>query len=306
MKYLVDEDSSSWLFFRRYELKEGPDGRKYIMPDQNSYPWPYDVLEKKEELVLAAVNVGLLVLGKKSEDVIQDAVMEFVSKYGLLGMMTALPVTPEYMEYDITFFPPNRFIREKGMNTDDYQKIFYPFHDLEKVRKNLEPDWDDCKQLSFWGMRNIAGNQPPTVRMSFMHEYAEPYDWVVTQFKDWAYILTCCYFYYKDGKLNDLRTILALQDGLAAFGGVYPNYYLMLRNKPTISWEFHSLQQFIHLMLSFMLSDEKNPLRLCKYCHHAYFVKDDDSWFCSEECKHKYTANGNDFDLEDFIGDEWK
>lgn len=84
------------------------------------FPWPYDVLEKKEELVLAAVNVGLLVLGKKSEDVIQDAVMEFVSMYGLLGMMTALPVTPDYMEYDITFFPPNRFIREKGMNTDDY------------------------------------------------------------------------------------------------------------------------------------------------------------------------------------------
>ena len=195
MKYLVDEDSSSWLFFRRYELKEGPDGRKYIMPDQNSYPWPYDVLEKKEELVLAAVNVGLLVLGKKSEDVIQDAVMEFVSKYGLLGMMTALPVTPEYMEYDITFFPPNRFIREKGMNTDDYQKIFYPFHDLEKVRKNLEPDWDDHKQRKFWLMRNIAANQPSTVRMSFMHEYAEPYDWVVTQFKDWAYMLTCCYFY---------------------------------------------------------------------------------------------------------------
>ena len=93
---------------------------------------------------------------------------------------------------------------------------------------------------------------------------------------------------------------------MAAFGGVYPSYYMTLRNKPTISWEFYSLHQFIHLMLSFMLSDEKNPLRLCKYCHHAYFVKDDDSWFCSEECKHKYTAHGNDFDLEDFIGDEWK
>lgn len=73
MKYLVDEDSSLWLSFRRYALREGPDGRKYIMPDQNSYPWPYNVLEKKEELVLDAVNVGLLVLGKKSEDVIQNA-----------------------------------------------------------------------------------------------------------------------------------------------------------------------------------------------------------------------------------------
>ena len=305
MKYLVDEDFSMWLFFRRYEIKEGPDGRKYITPDQKSLPRPYNMQARKDELVLDAVNVGLMVLGRKSEDVIQEAVMEFVSKYGLLGMMTALPVTPEYMEYDITFFPPNRFIREKAMNTDNYQKIFFPFHELQSVRKNLEPDWEDHEQLKFWGLRNIVANQPSTVRMSFMSEYSEPYDWVVTQFKDWAYLLTSCYFFYKDGMVKDLKTNLALQQGVSAFGGVFPSYYMVLRERPTIKWEFNSLQQCIHLMLSFMLSDEKNPLRLCKYCHNAYIVADDDSWFCSEECKRKYTSNAGDFDLDDFIGDEW-
>ena len=43
-----------------------------------------------------------------------------------------------------------------------------------------------------------------------------------------------------------------------------------------------------------MLSDEKNPLRLCKYCHKAYVVTEDDSWFCSEKCKKLYEQKKRD------------
>jgi hypothetical protein len=70
------------------------------------------------QFAVHAVNVGLLILGKKSEQVIRKAVLQFVEKYGLLGMMTALPVTPEFMEFPQTYFPKNRFIREKGLLTE--------------------------------------------------------------------------------------------------------------------------------------------------------------------------------------------
>ena len=80
----------------------------------------------------------MLVLGQKSEAVIEKAVLEFVTKHGLLGLMTALPSSPDFMDYEVTFLPKNRFIQERSMKTDAYQKLFFPFHDLQKMRTKLE------------------------------------------------------------------------------------------------------------------------------------------------------------------------
>ena len=294
MNYTVREDLSLWVCYSRYEIKEDGSGRQYITPAPDATPIFYNLQRKQDTLVLDAVNVGMLCLGKKSDAVIREAVMEFVSRYGLLGLMTALPITPDFMEYERAFFPKNRFIREKSMETEAYQKLFYPFHDLQQVKKKLEPDWDDYEQLAVWNMLNLVSNQPPAVALSMLREYSEPYEWVVTQFKDWAYMLTTSYYFYADGYITDVETSVALQEGMGAFGGVFPSYYIMLQDKPTLVWNFHSLMQCAHLTLSFMLSDEKNPLRLCKYCHKAYVVTDGDSWFCSEKCKQLYEKNKRD------------
>ena len=104
--------------------------------------------------MIDAVNVDMLVLGKKSDAVIEKAVLDFVHKHGLLGMMTALPNAPDYMEYEITFLPKNRFIRQRHMKTDDYQKIFFHFHNLHQMRAKpeREPNWDDAEDISLWQM----------------------------------------------------------------------------------------------------------------------------------------------------------
>ena len=38
--------------------------------------------------------------------------------------------------------------------------------------------------------------------MSFQREYAEAYDWVAQQFKDWAFTLTTSILYYNDYDLH--------------------------------------------------------------------------------------------------------
>ena len=40
--------------------------------------------------------------------------------------------------------------------------------------------------------------EPMAKNMSFQREYAEPYDWVAQQFKDWAFTLTTSILYYND------------------------------------------------------------------------------------------------------------
>ena len=41
-------------------------------------------------------------------------------------------------------------------------------------------------------------DEPMAKNMSFQREYAEPYEWVAQQFKDWAFTLTTAFFYYND------------------------------------------------------------------------------------------------------------
>jgi hypothetical protein len=66
-------------------------------------------------MVLDALNVGMLQMNRAGAAKVKAAVMEFISKYGLLGFMTALPTTPHFMDYDAAYLPKNHFIKEESM-----------------------------------------------------------------------------------------------------------------------------------------------------------------------------------------------
>ena len=160
-----------------------------------------------------------------------------------------------------------------------------------RAKIDQEPEWGNPESFLNWQMMIRQSDQPKSVMMTALKEYAEPYEWVVDQFKDWAYMVSCCYFFYKNGIIEDAELRLSLQDGMEAYGGVTPSYIILLRDKPILWWHFHSLHQCIHLSLSFMLADEKTPLRMCKWCKKLYISQADEHWFCSEKCKTTFDEN---------------
>ena len=56
-------------------------------------------------------SVLAIQMNRKGEAVVREAVMGFVSRYGLLGFLTALPTTPSFMDYEAVYLPKNHFIR---------------------------------------------------------------------------------------------------------------------------------------------------------------------------------------------------
>ena len=142
MKNLFERASSYWVRYDRYELKEGKNGVQYVTAAPDAKPEVYNPLENPEQLVLDALNVGLLSMGRKSEEVIRQGVMDFVHKYGLLGLMTALPTTPQFMEYEAVYLPKNQYIREETMPTEKYLELFYPFDKLDLAKKGIESSWN--------------------------------------------------------------------------------------------------------------------------------------------------------------------
>ena len=115
MNNLFAQSRSHWVRYDRYELKTDADGKRYITPGKNAKPDIYNPLKESSEMVLEALNVGMLMMNRRPEDVVEKAILSFVTHYGLLGLMTALPTTPSFMDYEAVYLPKNHFIKEESM-----------------------------------------------------------------------------------------------------------------------------------------------------------------------------------------------
>ena len=83
--------------------------------------------------MLTAINIGTTAMNKASESKLKEAIMGFVSEYGMLGLMTALPTTPDFITYEAVYLPKNHFIKEKYFD-GKISVLLLPFDRLIFVR----------------------------------------------------------------------------------------------------------------------------------------------------------------------------
>ena len=139
MTNLFEQSRSHWVRYDRYELKTAADGKRYITPAKDAKPDVYNPMKEMPGMVLDALNVGMLMMGRRTDVDVETAMLEFVTKYGLLGLMTALPTTPSFMDYEAVYLPKNHFIKVETMETEDYLALFYPFEQLDVVKRAWNP-----------------------------------------------------------------------------------------------------------------------------------------------------------------------
>jgi len=229
-------------------------------------------------MVVNALNIGLWCMTSEPDENRIAA-----EKYGLLGFMTALPTTVEFMNYDTVYLPKNRFIRDESMPSEKYAKIFFPFDDeLNKNPPKHHVADDGSIKVSL-----AARDKPKAIEMSFQKSYAEPYEWMKKQFKDWALMFCASILYYEetDPLMADLH-----RKSISVFDGNVPSFHIELFDKTTLVWDFHSLMLTVHIVLGLMLTDEKKPLRSCKHCNRAFIAKNPKTEFCRHECKNRFNV----------------
>ena len=288
MKNLSEQSRSHWVRYNRYDLKSTADGKKYITPARDAEPEVYNPMQSMQAMVLDALNVGMQMMNQQSEATVEQAIMEFVQHYGLLGLMTALPTTPDFMDYKAVYLPKNHFIKEETMRTEDYLALFFPFESLDVVKNGVSSGWNLSGDRASLALTMTFMEEPMAKVMSFQRSYAEPYEWVAQQFKDWAFTLTTSELYYMDYDSIDEETRSLYRKAMAAFGGIAPGYHIELLDRPTIYWDFHSLLSCIQMMFSFLLVDEDRPLRICRQCQKVFQTDRTSTVFCSPQCKDRY------------------
>ena len=65
IKNVFERSRSHWVRYNRYELKTGKNGRRYITPAKGAKPDVYNPLNMVPDIVLDALNVGMLMMGRK-------------------------------------------------------------------------------------------------------------------------------------------------------------------------------------------------------------------------------------------------
>lgn len=289
MRNFFEHSKSNWVKYSEYELKE-KDGVLYIKPADDAMPNIYNIMETKEDIVVAALNVGLLCMSKDKEKEAeqQAAVMGFISRYGLLGLMTTITSTPSFMDYEVVHFIKNRFIKAETMDTIEYISKFYPFEMPDIEKNGLEMRWNISGDNTMMALAMTFTDRETAVNMSFQRTYAEPYEWVKTQFIDWALLFTTSTIYYEN-EFNDSEKELYRQM-MTVFNANSPTYHILLLDKPTLVWNFGSLAIAVQMLFSLSLTDDKTPIRLCKHCTKAFIPSRPNALFCSSKCKNQYNV----------------
>ena len=304
MNTLFERTSSSWVRYSSYEWKKAEDGKLYLTPTRDAQPGIYDPLRDAQQLVLDALNIGRMCMSKKPDPEIQKAIQNFAVKYGLFGLMTALPTTPKFMDYEAVYLPKNPFIKAESMDTMEYLSLFFPFEKPDVVKRGIESMWNIEGDKAMMALAMTMSDRPMAVNMGFQREYAERYDWLKQQFTDWIFIFSTSFLYYQDYDTSDEDTRNLFRKSMAAFDGNAPSYHIELLDKPTIVWDFHSLLLGIQMMFSFMLTDEKTPLRLCKHCMKVFVASRPSNEFCSYECKNRHNVYKSRAKKKDATGEE--
>ena len=238
-------------------------------------------------MVLDALNVGLMIR-RSSKRKIREAIKDFVTRYGLLGLMTALPTTPTFIDYNAVYLPTNHFIREEVLDTKEYLAYFFPFEKPDFYKKGKESLWFINNDRKMMALAMTFRKEPQAQVMCFMRNYAERYDWLEQVFQDWSFTFLSSFLYYEDYEDMDETVRDIYRKGMAAFEGIAPEYHIELRERPTIVWDFHSLFLAIQMMFSFMLADETSSLKICANCYQAFFTENEDDDFCCAECEEEY------------------
>ena len=287
MRNLFEHTSASWVRYSQYEWKRAKDGHLYLIPAESSTPRPYDPMKDAEALVLAAMDIGLMCFKKAPQADIREAMREFACKYGLLGIMTALPTTAKFIDYEKVYLPYNQLIRAETLDTEEYLGFFFPFQKPDFSKKGRQSVWNTSERMMI-ALAMTYRTDPQAMVMSFMRDYGERYDWQVSVFRDWAFTFMTTFLYYNDKDTLDEDSLDLYRKGIAAFDGNAPTYHIELRDSPTLVWDFHSLLLGIKMMFSLVLTDENNPLRMCKQCQRAFIAPKVNSQFCSLTCRNKY------------------
>ena len=277
LKDIFEKASSEWVRFSKYEIQE-KDGREYITPAADSELTIINPLQSVELLILDALNTGRIIYDLNiKETQKREALMNFVHRYGLLGLMTNLPLVGGFMESELVLLGKTPFFDEDIMDSKEYIWSFMPFGVKEgqpKIDKHPIP-------------ATLLTGRALEFSIVFSRNYSERLDWVMAFFKEFFINFAQCKMYAITDNPAEKRSYAEKIPGFAVHN---LSFHLEMDDKPVMVWDFNSLKMAIETVYAVSVTRADAALRMCKHCGAAFYATHGRSEFCGDKCRNQYNV----------------
>lgn len=259
--------NGNWIRWSEYRIHDG-----YIMPAENALMMMYDAVAERKEMLCYALNCGRRLAAKESAE---EVCLDFVSHYGVIGWLTALPADIDFQEHQVTYLRYAGYVSsEKMVATKDYIACFFP-QGSELVQNSIA-------QLT---------NRDAVFNKVFSKFYGEPVAWTAT-------MLLALYEHYCCGEemakpdlsekmARDLKRRLELKESLGL------SMHISFKSAMHCSYEMDSLRAlllFTYSQAQCPADKQPSPLKRCKRCGDIYYNENNRSEFCSTKCRNHYNV----------------
>ncbi|MDR1329341.1 MAG: hypothetical protein LBK23_07050 [Oscillospiraceae bacterium] len=232
---LFKKTNSCWAKYDAYEWREYG-GKLFLLPAERAQVAVYDPIKLADELIVDAINVGMQCMYDQTEDAIREHIFSFVTKYGLLGLMTSLPLAFDFTDYATVYLPVNYVTKARTLPTNEYVSLFFPFDkpDFDKDAKcgvyNIRRDHMDKQQAALY---LTFAETSMAMALVVRRGYGEQYEWLANTFASWAYSFFASEFFYSGSEDETDRELH--RQAMKAFACNTPQYRIRLYDdKPTI------------------------------------------------------------------------
>lgn len=279
-KNLITEFSTEWVKYSDYEVKKQAFGDDYIRPKKNSKPIRYKISDVADEMIIDYINLGKAFELEPSNK--RELTIEFVKKYGLIGVISYMPLNSNFISSEKVFLDKSNDLgMEEIWNIKEYLEYFFPFD----LKKKFEFKKDEIYAIRneettdeevFWG-----GNREFSI--SFSRYYAEKLEdiGIVANRVYNKFIAAHDFDFktpYKERNFKGLDFFKARNITVNAKAG---------EDNFSLQWVFNSLASALDTIVLVKICDKNQPLRICKFCGKLFIAENVRAEYCSPQCRNK-------------------
>ena len=275
MHRIFENSNTDWVHFTEYEYRLDADGEVYIIPAAESELKNYVPANIPDLILIDSLNIGKMLVERKDMVTVKAAILDFCRHYGLLGLMTAFPLSLDFLEKKSVLLGDNILTNRDTMETQKYMVLFTPFGEIPDKRTRK--------------LNRLFLDRPKVFDTVFSRGYAEKLDWVTQYFKDLYMHFGACY-YINDCEHSHLVTEYSKRIANKRFPGVGYHFYYKAGQPLSLDYDFPSLKSVIDTAYSFAVTADPMPLKLCKDCEKVFFVSNQRTEFCTVQCRNKYNT----------------
>lgn len=273
--------STWWGKYNDYEYKTLED-ETYIVPVKNAKQEIYDPFDYVDKILVELLTIGRLV-GVKETEIANKKILEFVKKYGLLGLMTYFPLNSNILQQDNVFLnKTNDIVKKEVISTEEYVKEFLKCDDEQEIQ---------LQKLDKHGYAIITSkinvfsfSDKFEDRVLFSSGYSEKLSWIIHYAQQLYNLFFSIEQYCLEKTVEEKKIATIFSDNLKPYN---ISCQIVIEEKPQLQWNFNSLRLALDTMFSFEMTAEKKKLKMCKHCWKPFYSENVKAEYCSPKCRNQ-------------------